>query len=58
LVMGITSDFLCPVYEQKFIAENMPNATYVEIDSSYGHDGFLIEYEKISSHLTKWIGQL
>lgn len=58
LVMGITSDILCPVNEQKFIADNMPNATYVEIDSSYGHDGFLIEYEKISHHLSKWINSL
>lgn len=58
LVMGITSDFLCPVNEQKFIADNMPNAAYVEIDSSYGHDGFLIEYEKISHHLSQWIADL
>lgn len=55
LIIGITSDILCPAGEQKFIADNIPNADYVEIDSSYGHDGFLIEYEKISYHLSKWI---
>lgn len=58
LIMGIKSDLLCPVEEQKKIAANMPNATYIEIDSSYGHDGFLIEYEKISRHLSEWLSGL
>ncbi|GEO09266.1 homoserine O-acetyltransferase MetX [Segetibacter aerophilus] len=57
LIMGITSDLLCPVDEQKHIADNMPNATYIEIDSSYGHDGFLIEAGKISMHLGKWLSE-
>jgi homoserine O-acetyltransferase len=55
LIIGISSDLLCPVQEQKHIAENMPKATYIEIDSSYGHDGFLIEYEKISKHISNWL---
>lgn len=58
LIIGIRSDLLCPVDEQKHIADQMPNATYIEIDSSYGHDGFLIEYEKISHYLEKWLGSL
>ncbi len=57
LIIGIRSDLLCPIQEQKRIAENMPNATYIEIDSSYGHDGFLIEYEKISKHMASWLNQ-
>ncbi len=55
LIIGISSDLLCPVEEQKHIADNMPNATYLEIDSSYGHDRFLIEVEKISRHIGKWL---
>ena len=55
LIIGIRSDLLCPIQEQKHMAENMPNATYIEIDSSYGHDGFLIEYEKISRHMENWL---
>jgi len=55
LIMGITSDLLCPTDEQKFMAANLQNATYIEIDSSYGHDGFLIEGEKISKHLSEWL---
>ncbi len=51
LAVGISSDLLFPPVEQKFIANNIPNATYVEIDSRYGHDGFLIETKAISALL-------
>ena len=43
LCVGIKSDLLFPTEEQKLIAANADNAEYVEIDSFYGHDGFLIE---------------
>lgn len=55
LVIGISSDILCPVDEQKHLAAAIHNATYAEIDSDYGHDGFLIETEKITAHLQKWL---
>jgi homoserine O-acetyltransferase len=57
LIMGVSTDILCPVREQKFIAHNMPNATYIEISSSYGHDGFLVETEKITSHVNDWLSK-
>ena len=47
LCIGISSDFLCPVPEQKFLAEYIPGAIYKEIDSPFGHDGFLVEGEKV-----------
>jgi homoserine O-acetyltransferase len=55
LVMGIDSDILCPVDEQKFLAENIPNATLHIISSDYGHDGFLVETETISRLLSEWM---
>jgi len=55
LAIGITSDLLCPVQELKFITNNIPDATYAEIDSVYGHDGFLVEVEAISRHLRAWM---
>ncbi len=55
LIIGISSDILCPLVEQKFLAENMPNATLIEIDSAYGHDGFIVESKKISQHLADWL---
>lgn len=48
LAVGITSDLLFPTVEQKRIAAGIPGAEYAEIDSFYGHDGFLLEVEKIT----------
>jgi len=54
LCVGIRSDLLFPTADQKFIAENARNAKYVEIDSFYGHDGFLIETKKVSDIIRKF----
>ncbi len=56
LLIGISSDILCPLIEQQFLANNLPNATLIEIDSSYGHDGFMVESKLISQHLGEWLG--
>jgi homoserine O-acetyltransferase len=45
LVVGITSDVLFPIREQVRIAKYIPNANLATINSTYGHDGFLIEFE-------------
>lgn len=55
LIIGISSDILCPLIEQEHMAAQMPNATLVEIDSVYGHDGFLVETEKITAALKEWL---
>jgi len=55
LIMGIDSDILCPLHEQEFLAENIPNSTLVKIDSPYGHDGFITEAAKISKALSEWL---
>jgi homoserine O-acetyltransferase/O-succinyltransferase len=47
LSIGISSDYLFPVHEQKLLA-HLAQGEYVEIDSFYGHDGFLIESDKIT----------
>lgn len=47
LVMGITSDVLFPIQEQFFLAQNLKNAHFESIESSFGHDGFLLENDKI-----------
>lgn len=49
LVVGIDTDILFPTREQRFIADWMPNAIYREIHSDFCHDGFLLEYEQLSS---------
>jgi homoserine O-acetyltransferase/O-succinyltransferase len=49
LCIGIKSDILYPPEEQKFVAANVENGRYEEIDSFYGHDGFLIEVDQVSA---------
>ncbi len=55
MIIGITSDILCPLAEQRFMAAHMPDTSLVEIDSAYGHDGFIIETVQITEHLGKWL---
>ncbi len=43
LVIAIKSDILFPIEEQQYLFRHIPGAVYAEIDSLYGHDGFLIE---------------
>lgn len=54
LIIGISSDMLCPVSEQIYMARHIPHCTYVEIDSPYGHDGFLIEGKQIGDAITEF----
>jgi len=55
LLIGITSDILCPLEEQRHMQLHLPNSTMIEIDSVYGHDGFMVEVVKISEVLKKWL---
>jgi len=48
LIIGISSDLLFPPVEQEFLANHIPAAVLAEIDSMYGHDGFLVEADKLS----------
>lgn len=57
LVIGIESDILFPVSEQKFLAQHIPGAVFEVIDSPYGHDGFLLEYEKITRMVNQFLQQ-
>lgn len=48
-LIGIRSDLLFTEKEQAFLAENIPGAFLYMIPSGFGHDGFLLEYDAISS---------
>ena len=54
LVIAFKSDWLYPAYQAKEIAKAFKlsgiEATYCEIDSTYGHDAFLLEVEE-ETHL-------
>ena len=55
LAIGIETDILFPVAEQKFIAANIPNGKFVAINSLYGHDGFLLEAEQIQHIISNFL---
>jgi len=53
LCIGIETDLLFPVHESKLLAELIPNGSYREITSKYGHDGFLLENEQLQTLIDK-----
>ena len=55
LVIGVSSDVLFPIMEQEFLARCIPHASYIEIDSVYGHDGFLIETKLLAGHIGEFL---
>jgi homoserine O-acetyltransferase len=48
-IIGIRTDMLFPLEEQRFLAMNIRDSIYHEIESEYGHDGFLLELELLSN---------
>ena len=55
LVIGIGSDVLYPIGEQEYLQQTIPGAELLNIASDFGHDGFLLEYEKIETALKKFV---
>ena len=52
LILGVQSDILFPVWQQKEIADCLKEAgnncvTYFEIAAKYGHDTFLIDLTNV-----------
>jgi homoserine O-acetyltransferase len=62
LTLGVTSDMLYPIYQQRQIAEILASeghdATFVEIDSPHGHDAFLIETEQVGEPIARFLDKL
>ncbi|EPQ61264.1 homoserine O-acetyltransferase [Gloeophyllum trabeum ATCC 11539] len=55
LVISIQTDGLFTPSEQREIAEHIPEAELVTIPSPDGHDGFLLEFEKINENIFRWL---
>ena len=51
LVIGVSSDLLFPVWQQRELAEALRKSgaevSYVELDAPYGHDTFLVDNERV-----------
>lgn len=51
LIVGFESDKLYPINEQKELAELIPNSKLAELESPFGHDAFLIEFDQLNTQL-------
>lgn len=55
MVVGISTDILFPLKDQLFLYKHIPNARLELLSSSFGHDGFLVEADKLNSILKPFI---
>lgn len=55
LVIGIEKDVLFPIEEQIFLAEKIKNSRFFNLNSFYGHDGFLIDTEILTQEIGNFI---
>ncbi|TYZ58409.1 hypothetical protein PybrP1_000091 [[Pythium] brassicae (nom. inval.)] len=55
LVVGVESDVLYPIAEQQAIARALPNASFAALASIHGHDGFLLEQDRISDLIAAFL---
>ncbi len=57
MIVGISSDILFPLSDQLFLYKHIPNAKLELLSSSFGHDGFLVEADKLNSILKPFISK-
>ncbi|MEZ4701884.1 MAG: homoserine O-acetyltransferase [Rhodothermales bacterium] len=55
LIIGITSDLLYPLAEQEELHAHLPDSELSIIESSDGHDAFLIEVDAINERVMRWM---
>ncbi len=49
IVIGLTTDIVFPPSDMKALADKIPGAVYAEIQSPFGHDGFLVEHDQLNA---------
>lgn len=57
LVVGITTDVLFPLTEQRTLARLLPKGTLRVLDSPHGHDAFLLEADRLELLIRRWLGE-
>ncbi|MBO7315335.1 MAG: homoserine O-acetyltransferase [Alistipes sp.] len=57
LVVAISSDILFPVEAHTPLREHIADVEYHLIESDFGHDGFLVEHEKLNTIIQKFINR-
>ena len=57
LVVGISSDIVFRPQEVRAMQAMIPGSEYREIDSPFGHDGFLVEHEALNELLLPFVNE-
>ena len=62
MTVSVSSDFLYPPHQQQALADVLTtegrSCAYHTIESVYGHDGFLVEHDKLASMLTDFFAKV
>lgn len=53
LVVGVTTDILFCPEEQALLAKALPDATFSMVESSDGHDGFLLAFDQLNALISQ-----
>lgn len=57
LLVGITTDIVFTPAEMQALHRMIPHSSYREIDSPFGHDGFLVEHEQLDAILNPFMNE-
>jgi len=61
-VLGVETDLLFPVYQQKAIADalwdNGVDTSFANLDSLMGHDAFLVDYDHFNPHIVAYFSRI
>ena len=57
ILVGITSDIIFTPEEMRTLQLQIPESRYYEIDSPFGHDGFLVEHVQLNEILYPFINE-
>lgn len=57
LVVGISTDIIFPITEQLYLFRHIPHSELHILNSEFGHDGFLVESDKLNTILKLFINQ-
>lgn len=55
VVIGLSTDIIFSPAEMKTLCAMIPGARYYEIDSEFGHDGFLVEHQQLNNILIPFL---
>jgi len=62
LTIGVNSDVLYPVYQQRDTADLLKlgggDAQFVEVDSPHGHDAFLINFDQVGAPIARFLDHI